>query len=60
MRVEFSQKTMLVFTELWTDAEGLVMPKVDELYGLEISNFDICKIQKLDGNDSSLKCISLN
>jgi len=31
------------------------MTKIAELYGLEISDLDISKIQKLDGNDSSPK-----
>ena len=54
--VEFSQKTWSVLAEAWTGAEGLAMTKIAELYGLEISDLDISKIQKIDGNDSSPKC----
>ena len=54
--VEFSQKTWSVLAEAWTGAEGLAMTKIAELYGLGISDLDISKIQKLDGNDSSPKC----
>ena len=58
--VEFSQKTWSVLAEAWTGAEGLAMTKIAELYGLEISDLDISKIQKLDGNDSSPKCTTSN
>ena len=54
--VEFSQKTWSVLAEAWTGAEGLAMTKIAALYGLEISDLDIAKISKLDGNDSSPKC----
>ena len=54
--VEFSQKTWLALAEAWTGAEGLAMTNIAELYGLGISDLDISKIQKLDGNDSSPKC----
>ena len=54
--VEFSQKTWSVLAEAWTGAEGLAMTKIAELYGLEISDLDISKIQKLDGNNGSPKC----
>ena len=56
MGVEFSQKTWSVLAEAWTGAEGLAMIKIADLYGLGISDLDISKIQKLDGNDSSPKC----
>jgi len=58
--VEFSQKTWSVLAEAWTGAEGLAMTKIAELYGLEISDLDISKIQKLDGNDGSPKCTTSN
>ena len=58
--VEFSQKTWAVLNEAWTGAEGLAMTKIAELYGLEISDLDISKIQKLDGNESSPKCTPSN
>jgi len=58
--VEFSQKTWSVLAEAWTGAEGLAMTKIAELYGLEISDLDISKIKKLDGNDGSPKCTTSN
>ena len=58
--IEFSQKTWSILAEAWTGAEGLAMTKIAELYGLEISDLDISKIQKLDGNESSPKCTRLN
>ena len=58
--VEFSQKTWSVVAEAWTGAEALAMTKIAELYGLVLSDLDISKIQKLDGNDSSLKCSPSN
>tara|TARA_B100000700_G_scaffold131327_1_gene146924 strand:- start:237 stop:611 length:375 start_codon:yes stop_codon:yes gene_type:complete len=58
--VEFSQKTWSVLAEAWTGAEGLAMTKIAELYELEISDLDISKIQKLDGNESSPKCAPSN
>ena len=51
--VEFSQKTWSVLAEAWTGSEGLAMTKIAEIYGLEISDLDISKIQNLDGNDNS-------
>tara|TARA_Y100000589_G_scaffold20504_1_gene16883 strand:+ start:16 stop:384 length:369 start_codon:yes stop_codon:yes gene_type:complete len=58
--VEFSQKTWSVLADAWTGAEGLAMTRISELYGLEISDFDISKIQKLDGRESSPKCTPSN
>tara|TARA_B100000674_G_scaffold432793_1_gene390791 strand:- start:175 stop:543 length:369 start_codon:yes stop_codon:yes gene_type:complete len=58
--VEFSQKTWSVLADSWTGAEGFAMTKISELYGLEISDFDISKIQKLDGRESSPKCTPSN
>ena len=54
------RKTNSVSAEYWTGAEGLAMTKIAELYGLEISDLEISKIQKLDGNDSSPKCAPSN
>ena len=54
--VEFSQKTWTALAEAWTGAEGLAMTKIAELYGLEISDLDITKIQKLKEKDSTPKC----
>ena len=58
--VEFSQKTWSILAEAWTGAEGLAMTKIANLYGLEISDLDISKISKLDGNDRSIKCTPSN
>ncbi len=58
--IEFSRKTWSVLSEAWTGAEGLAMTKISELYGLEISDLDISKIQKPNGKDSSPKCSPLN
>ena len=58
--IEFSQKTWSVLADAWTGAEGFAMTKISELYGLEISDFDISKIQKLDGRESSPKCTPSN
>ena len=58
--VEFSQKTWSVLAEAWTGAEALAMTKIAELYGLGISDLDISKIKKLDGNDGSPKCTTSN
>ena len=54
--VEFSQKTWTILAEAWTGAEGMAMTKIADLYGLEISDLDISKITKLDGNDRTPKC----
>jgi len=53
--VEFSQKTWGVLAEAWTGAEGLAMTKIADLYGLEISDLDLSKIQNLNGKDSMPK-----
>ena len=58
--IEFSQKTWSILAQAWTGAEGLAMTKIADLYGLEISDLDISKIQKLDGNDFSPKCTQSN
>ena len=54
--VEFSQKTWSVLAEAWAGAEGLAMTKIADLYGLEISDLDISKIQKNTSSDSNPKC----
>ncbi len=58
MGIEFSQKTWTILAEAWIGAEGLAMTKIADLYGLEISDLDISKIQKLEVNDCSPKCTS--
>ena len=51
---------MTVLAEAWTSAEVLAMTKIADLYGLDISDLDLSKIQKLDGNDISPKCTTSN
>ena len=45
--VEFSQKTWQVLAESWVGAEGLAMTKIADLYGLDMSDLDMSKIEKL-------------
>tara|TARA_B100001113_G_scaffold162935_1_gene133385 strand:+ start:74 stop:451 length:378 start_codon:yes stop_codon:yes gene_type:complete len=54
--VEFSQKTWAVLAESWAGAEGLAMTKVAELYGLEIADLDISKIEKLNEKSNPPQC----
>jgi len=54
--IEFSQKTWDVLAEAWTGAEGLAMTKIADLYGLEISDLDLSKIQKNNSNNSTINC----
>ena len=42
--VEFSQKTWVVLAESWSEAEGLAMTKIADLYGLEIADLDMSKL----------------
>ena len=58
--IEFSQKTWGFLAEAWIGAEGLAMTKIADLYGLEISDLDLSKIQKLNENDSTPKCTPSN
>ena len=58
--IEFSQKTWRALAEAWTGAEGFAMTKISELYGLEISDLDLSKIQKNNGNNNTPKCTPLN
>ena len=58
--VEFSQKTWKVLAESWVGAEGLAMTKVADLYGLEIADLDISKIDKLNQKTSKPRCEPLN
>ena len=46
--VELSQKTWAILAESWAGAEGLAMTKIADLYGLEIADLDISKIEKLN------------
>ena len=54
--VEFSQKTWAVLAESWAGAEGLAMTKIADLYGLEIADLDISKIEKLNKKSTSPQC----
>ena len=54
--VEFSQKTWAVLAESWAGAEGLAMTKIADLYGLEISDLDISKIERLNEKPNSPRC----
>ena len=58
--VEFSQKTWSILAEAWIGAEGIAMTKIADLYGLDISDFDLSKIQKPDGNSGSKECSPVN
>ena len=54
--VEFSQKTWAILAESWAGAEGLAMTKVADLYGLEIADLDISKIEKLNEKSNPPQC----
>ena len=58
--VEFSQKTWKVLAESWVGAEGLAMTKIADLYGLDISDLDISKIEKLTKEQSTPRCEPTN
>ena len=58
--VEFSQKTWQVLAESWVGAEGLAMTKIADLYGLDISDLDISKIEKLTKKQSTPRCDPTN
>ena len=54
--VEFSQKTWQVLAESWIGAEGLAMTKIADLYGLDISDLDMSKIEKRVKEQSTPRC----
>ncbi len=58
--IEFSQQTWKVLADSWIGAEGLAMTKIADLYGLEISDLDISKIEKLKKSESNLKFEPIN
>ena len=58
--VEFSQKTWQVLAESWVGAEGLAMTKIADLYGLDISDLDISKVEKLSEKQSTPRCEPTN
>ena len=58
--VEFSQKTWAVLAESWVGAEGLAMTKIADLYGLDISDLDMSKIEKRTKEQSTPRCEPTN
>jgi len=56
LSVEFSQKTWQVLAESWVGAEGLAMTKIADLYGLDISDLDMSKIEKRTKEQSTPRC----
>ena len=60
LSVEFSQKTWQVLAESWVGAEGLAMTKIADLYGLDISDLDMSKIEKRVKEQSTPRCEPTN
>ena len=60
LSVEFSQKTWQVLAESWVGAEGLAMTKIADLYGLDISDLDMSKIEKRTKDQSTPRCEPTN
>ena len=60
LSVEFSQKTWQVLAESWVGAEGLAMTKIADLYGLDISDLDMSKIEKRTKEQSTPRCEPTN
>ena len=60
LSVEFSQKTWQVLAESWVGAEGLAMTKIANLYGLNISDLDMSKIEKRTKEQSTPRCEPTN
>ena len=59
--VELSQKTWVILSEAWLGAEGVAMTKIADLYGLEISDLDLSKIQERNvKEDNTKKCTPSN
>ena len=56
LSIEFSKKTWTVLAESWLGAEGLAMTKIADLYGLDISDLDMSKIENLPKESSSPRC----
>ena len=55
LAIEFSQKTWKVLADSWIGAEGLAMTKIADLYGLEIADLDLSKIEKLNKKNKETK-----
>ena len=60
LSVKFSQKTWQVLAESWGGAEGIAMTKIADLYGLDISDLDISKIEKYTKKQSTPRCDPTN
>ena len=60
LSVEFSQKTWQVLAESWVGAEGLAITKIADLYGLDISDLDMSKIEKRTKEQSTPRCEPTN
>ena len=60
LSVEFSQKTWQVLAESWVGAEGLAMTKIADLYGLDISDLDMSKIEKRTKEQGTPRCEPTN
>ena len=60
LSVEFSQKTWQVLAESWVGAEGLAIIKIADLYGLDISDLDMSKIEKRTKEQSTPRCEPTN
>ena len=60
LSVEFSQKTWQVLAESWVRAEGQAMTKISDLYGLDISDLDMSKIEKRVKEQSTPRCEPTN
>ena len=58
--VEFSQKTWKVLSESWVTTEALAMTKIADIYGLEITDLDISKIEKLTEETTTPRCDPIN
>tara|TARA_Y100001968_G_C19220418_1_gene649434 strand:+ start:270 stop:668 length:399 start_codon:yes stop_codon:yes gene_type:complete len=60
LRVEFSQKTWAILAESWAGTEGLAIIKIADLYGLEIADLDISKIERLTQKPDTPRCEPTN
>ena len=56
LSIDFSQKTWKVLSESWVVAEGVAMKKIADLCGLDISDLDMSKIEKMNNKPSSPRC----
>ncbi len=54
--VDFSQKTWKILAESWVSAESVAMTKIADLYGLEIPDLDLSKIQRMNEKTNPPRC----